>query len=357
MCADLLYHTADMDITISPQENSISKELKFKLGNYTIFAGENNSGKTNLMQALKEFLPEDKVIYIPAESIMAEEHLKTGAKEDPMRDAFLKLVEVSLGQMPTINYESVEEFLNKISKTFDTYNVKNTKLDLSVKKLSESDIKKIIKEEVSKKILNSVIKDTYGTGCDLTLEDVGQGTQRLIIAATLQEVSKAKLNSSEELFLIFEEPEIYLHPKLKRSLYEALSKISKNNIRVIITTHDPYFIELGSGQTIHNVFRDDDGATVVNPPHNGVLVPSTHAETNYVIFEVPSTDYLLQLYQTAMENDLDEGHIIGTMKISDIRANLAHKTNRTGRGGTPRNLDISEDLKKETIDYLRSILV
>ncbi|MFZ2484325.1 MAG: AAA family ATPase [Minisyncoccia bacterium] len=339
-----------MDITISPQGNSISKELNFKLGKYTIFAGENNAGKTNLMRALRSQLPEEKTIYIPAESIKAEDHLKTGSKDDPMREAFLKLVEVSIEQMPTINYEIIEEFLNKISQTFNTYNVRNITLDLGVKKLSENDLKKIIKDEVSKKILDSVVKDSYGTGNDLTIADVGQGTQRLIIAATLQEVSKARTNEGDEIFLIFEEPEIYLHPKLKRSLYEALLKISENNIRVILTTHDPYFIELGTYQTIQNVFRGNDGATDVGAPPMSAILPSpTYAETNYVIFEVPSTDYLLQLYHMAEENQIDgfKENIIDGVSVYNIRGSLAHRPQE----------NISEDLKKKTIDYLRSILV
>ena len=71
-----------MNIKIPPQENSsITKEIKFELGKYTIFAGENNAGKTNLMKALKSVLPEEQTIYIPAEKIQAQEHLKTAAKE------------------------------------------------------------------------------------------------------------------------------------------------------------------------------------------------------------------------------------------------------------------------------------
>lgn len=347
-----------MDITIPAQTDScVSKELKFELGKYTIFAGENNAGKTNLMKALRKVLPEDRTIYIPAESVIAVDHLKTGSKEDPMRDAFLKLVEVNLAQMPTVNYASVEGFLNSISSTFGTYNVKNISLDLSVKKLTETDIKKIIKDEVSKKILSSVIKDTYGAGCDLTIEDVGQGTQRLIIAATLQELSRSKIASGEELFLIFEEPEIYLHPKLKQSLYQALLEMSENNVKVILTTHDPYFIELGADHIIHNVFRDDTGATSVSRPLEGILTPSTHAEINYVIFEVPSSDYLLQLYQKALEGSVPnfEKYNIDGVSVYDIRAGIAHRTEKKGRREKTVP-DITEKIKKETIDYLRSVI-
>ncbi len=347
-----------MNIEISPRDNSsITKEIEFELGKYTIFAGENNAGKTNIIKALRSVLPEERIIYIPAESIRAEEHMKTTAAADPMRDAFLKLINVTMGQLPDINYPDVESFLNKISTTFDSFGVPNISLELGVKKLTESDIEKIVKTEVSKKILDSVVKDSYGAGCDLKIEEVGQGTQRLIIAAILQELGKAKA-ITEELFLIFEEPEIYLHPKLKRSLYDALLVISESNINVIITTHDPYFIELGVGQTIYNVSRDSDGATTVKPPElDAKLNDPTYAEVNYVIFGVPSTDYLLQLYQQADEKKVKgfRDHDIQGSKVPEIRASLAHKTSSAGRSGVKQPV-ATEDLKKKTIDYLRSVL-
>lgn len=346
-----------MNIKISPRENSsITKEIEFELGKYTIFAGENNAGKTNVMKALKDLLPEERVIYIPAESIQVDNHVKTSSQTDPMRAAFLKLVDVTIGELPNVNYEIVEGFLSKISRTFDSFGVPNIKLELGVKKLSESDVKKVIKEEVSKKILNSVVKDNYGSGCDIEIDKVGQGTQRLIIAAIVQELSKVKA-PSEELFLLFEEPEIYLHPKLKRNLYNALSEIAENhNIKVVITTHDPYFIELGSEQLIYKVFRDIDGATTITKSINGVLSTPTYAEVNYVVFGVPSTDYLLQLCQQAEENKLTfKDELIDSVKIFEIRGALAHKTSSMGRSGKLQP-HITEDIKNKTIEHLRNIL-
>ena len=345
-------------IEILPREDSsVTKKISLELGKYTILAGENNAGKTNLVKALMDVLPTEQTIYIPAESIVAEEHLKTTATGDPMREAFSKLIKVTVDQLPQINYDDVEEFLKKITATFDSFNVPNISLGLGVKKLDREKIEKIVKDEVSKKILNSTVKDNYGSGHNLKISAVGQGTQRLIIVSILQELSKAR-TQAEELFLIFEEPEIYLHPKLKRSLYEALVAISENNIKVIITTHDPYFIELGADQIIYNVFRDTNGATDIQLPSiRQVLDAPTYAETTYVIFDTPSTDYFLQLYQQVEEKggvDFKTEKIDG-ISLSKIRASLAHKTASYGRSGEPQ-ASVTEDLKKKAIDYLRGVL-
>lgn len=345
-------------IRIAPQPNtSIKDELNFELENYTIFAGENNAGKTNLMKALKDFLPKEQTIYIPAERILAEEELKTGSKEDPMRSAILKLIDVALDGLPQINYEKIGNLLQNISQTFDSFKVENIKLKFDIKQLNENDFKKIIKDEISKKILDSTINDSYGQVCDLTIEKVGQGTQRLIIASILQELSKVNLRD-QELFLIFEEPEIYLHPKLKRSLYNALNELSKNNTRVILTTHDPYFIELGEGQKIYRVSRDgNDGATTIKIYPSSVLGRSSQAEINYIIFGIPSTDYFLQLYQKADSDGIEFKNymVVPNIPIEDVRAALAHPNNSGGQRGIAQP-NVTEDIKKKSIDYLRSIL-
>ena len=83
----------------------------------------------------------------------------------------------------------------------------------------------------------------------------------------------------------------------------------------------------------------------------------SHAEINYVIFGVSSTDYFLQLYQKADENAVSglKEHKIEGISMFDIRGSLAHKTNSTGQNGIVQP-DITEDIKKKSIEYLRSIL-
>lgn len=58
-----------MEIIIPAQNSSLTEEIPINLDNYTIFAGENNSGKTNLISAIMEHtdLREYEKIYIAAE--------------------------------------------------------------------------------------------------------------------------------------------------------------------------------------------------------------------------------------------------------------------------------------------------
>jgi len=357
-----------MDITISPQGNSISKELNFKLGNYTIFAGKNNSGKSNVLKALREnetILAEykkDDIIFIPAEDVSPEKSdvFKTSAAKSPFYQILSKILKPLIdanvidltGLVNSFDQGDVKlGLVNHVNETFNSLDIKNKKLKLKI------DEEKFKEEVIIKNIISSVIIDSHsGQEIEVPLENIGSGTKRILISTLIQFYGGIK--NKDKLLILFEEPEIYLHPKLKRSLYDTLSKIAKDNIRVVITTHDPYFIELGVDQTIYNISRDSDGATAVNPPlKDGLLTPSTHPEINYVIFGVPSTDYLLQLYQVADDNNLlDKNYLIDGLKIFDIRGNLAHR-GPDPYNGVPRNLDITEPIKEKSITYLRSLLV
>ena len=54
-----------------------------------------------------------------------------------------------------------------------------------------------------------------------------------------KDADEAKPTKKKFLFL-FEEPELYLHPRAQNILYDALSLISKRH-QVIVTTHSPFF--------------------------------------------------------------------------------------------------------------------
>ena len=288
-----------MNITIKPQENSsIKKEIPLNLNGYTVFAGENNSGKTNLIKGIISEIGEDKIIYIPAENIHAPEVVKTGAISDPMRDAVSKLLNIVIGDMPKIE-GGFEDLFKKIETSFDSFEVPNTNLKLSPKPYTKSNFEKILKDEIAKKILDYKILDNhYDSETPLSFDSVGQGIQRLIIATIIQEIGKTRV-SGDELIILFEEPEIYLHPKLKEKLFESLLTLSgQPNVNIIITTHDPYFIQLSRDKDIYHVLRDTDGATEVKTIKNKTLPEEwrSFAEINYKVFNVNAEDYLNELY-------------------------------------------------------------
>ncbi len=104
---------------------------------------------------------------------------------------------------------------------------------------------------------------------------MGQGTQRLVILSILKAYTDLLLErsiiSDNLTLIVFEEPEVYLHPKLKKELNNVLRKIGNTtNHQVIITTHDPYFASSN--------FNDEDGK-VFSFEKNGDCITEVKSDT------------------------------------------------------------------------------
>jgi len=296
---------------LANKETCIRKDLDIKLGSYTILAGENNSGKSSLVRAIKDHsdLTDYEKIYIRAEEIDPQQkELKNSAKGD----SFYKIIQDIL--KPIFNKSIINDLIDKFNKNPQKNDfivgVNNILKNIGVDK-KEFDIKisqDKFEESFIIKIAEGIVKDLYKTDIkEVKIENIGMGTQRLIVAALLQYYEREKINKDKKTLFIIEEPEIYLHPKLKESLHNSFLRLVQNeNIKVLITTHDPYFIELGKNQKIWNVFRNEkenDTTDIKEVEEKSFILPyNSAAEINYFVFGLPSTSYLLELWQNLKDN-------------------------------------------------------
>ncbi|MGE3702813.1 MAG: ATP-dependent endonuclease [Hyphomicrobiaceae bacterium] len=89
------------------------------------------------------------------------------------------------------------------------------------------------------------------------VDNKGDGIKRSLTFALLQtyvayreEVARVEVAEGDEeparrpLMFLFEEPELYLHPRSQRVLFDTLAKISDEN-QVVVTTHSPLFFAPG----------------------------------------------------------------------------------------------------------------
>ena len=86
------------------------------------------------------------------------------------------------------------------------------------------------------------------SGFSISATELGDGLQNAMVLAILRAFESTKKRGA---ILLIEEPEMFLHPQMQRSLYKTLREIGKNN-QVIYTTHSPHFVSV--------------------PDYNGVLV-------------------------------------------------------------------------------------
>ncbi|MDO8466948.1 MAG: AAA family ATPase [bacterium] len=331
-----------MKLTIPKQDGtSITEEIILELGNYTILAGENNSGKTSLVKAIMdhEAMGEYEPIFIPAENTQPQnEETKTSATTTD----FFKLLKLILG--PIFDKSMLKDLANKfetskakkefvggVNRILNDFGLEKKEFDL---KISEDSFK----EDLIIKLIKAFVKDLYKTKVgEVDFEKIGMGAQRLIVAALIRYYAEREIREEEKILIVFEEPEAYLHPKWKKSLYGALFKLSQRpGAKVLITTHDPYFIELGKGQAIYQIYRDDtkkDATAVKRMDGVGVLPYKSDGEINYLIFGVASESYYLELYEYLKRREEKSGRYTGDTytDFDEYMFNAYFKSKKVGR--------------------------
>jgi len=94
-------------------------------------------------------------------------------------------------------------------------------------------------------------------------ERMGTGVQSSMVVAMLQTYRKLK---RENALLLFEEPELFLHPHGRRHLFSQLQELSNSGVQIIYTTHSPDFVSLENIGAVRLVSKTLARGTVVEPP-------------------------------------------------------------------------------------------
>jgi putative ATP-dependent endonuclease of the OLD family len=106
------------------------------------------------------------------------------------------------------------------------------------------------------KNLDLIINDH---GFAISATELGEGFQNAIVLAVLRTFEETRRKGA---ILLIEEPEMFLHPQMQRSLYKTLRKIGETN-QVIYTTHSPHFVSVPEYRDILLVRRDEEGTNVI----------------------------------------------------------------------------------------------
>ena len=100
-------------------------------------------------------------------------------------------------------------------------------------------------------------------------ERMGSGIQSAMVISVLQAYRELK---RENAVLLFEEPELFLHPHGRRHLFRLLCELADNGVQVIYTTHNQDFVDLKRMESVRLVHKTLDEGTKVRAP-NVSLVP------------------------------------------------------------------------------------
>ncbi|MBK9395333.1 MAG: AAA family ATPase [Uliginosibacterium sp.] len=204
-------------------------------------------------------LPEP--IYIPAVKNLNDD-LKT-----TQSTSFGRLLGLLLEDM-TSDLEDINQSLRELNALFNRVKNPDGEVDLRHEKVKqlETEVEGLLGENFPnvkvqlhipppelKTILNTAQIFIDDGSFDL-IDNKGDGIKRSLTFALLQAYVKRLEQSAEELveqgkstrplIFLFEEPELYLHPRSQRVLFGTLSRISRTH-QVLVTTHSPMFFAPG----------------------------------------------------------------------------------------------------------------
>jgi len=138
------------------------------------------------------------------------------------------------------------------------------------------------------------------------MDEKGSGMQRSVALALLQVYAEELTKHPEKddirkpFFLFIDEPEICLHPKAQKRLFDALLELSKTK-QIFLTTHSPYFLATDYIQGVGLfVFTKNDSEIPMIERVTGEskLLPwsPTWGEINYKAYDLPTMDFHNELY-------------------------------------------------------------
>lgn len=90
------------------------------------------------------------------------------------------------------------------------------------------------------------------------LDRMGDGYQSLVRLAALEVLADMDEVKKDNVIILYEEPETYLHPHLKRKLRNIFDGLSKKGWYIFCATHSPEFVSFEQSQSINRIIRDGD---------------------------------------------------------------------------------------------------
>ncbi len=183
--------------------------------------------------------------------------------KDEVRLMLLGVNRLASQQIKTSQWELYGRLLKKIERTID--NVKKEQFEKDIERSYNANIYPQVQE--FEELLKQHTKELTGLNLDLHLsildplwtikglrpylkeledevendvEGVGAGVQSMLAVSIANAYSKIVKKS---VILAIEEPELYLHPHGCRVFYSILKKLA-DNVQVIYTTHDSYFVNI-----------------------------------------------------------------------------------------------------------------
>ncbi|PJZ51217.1 AAA family ATPase [Leptospira adleri] len=234
-----------------------------------------SSDGISINQALQQALPQ--VVLIPAVSDVTDETKSTEKNTYGilLRKALIPAIKATsaYGQIDTSIKEIIEMIQPGSGQQLDSVKQLNEQISSNIKPLLNAEAEVTLDEPDFEKVFGPSfgIKLRDDVLTDVNLQ--GNGLQRALIFSLLEVLANSKSSveipsedgttsniKTKTTLLLFEEPELFIHPHLMRKLKEVLIRISnKSEWQVVITTHSPFLINVTENPKSLLIFSKEPG--------------------------------------------------------------------------------------------------
>jgi predicted ATP-dependent endonuclease of OLD family len=242
-----------------------------KPGNIHIFIGPNNTGKTNILDALTQLYSEDDLrlldnnsdiniefklrskygkLLIVEQKNSQKKFILDGKKIEQVKaEAILKHHLVRLCAM-------VPHDMPKLQMVYDEFYHNYPDL---FKIFHDTLLKYFPEINTTEKFLKTTSIQEFGS--IRPFERLGAGFQQIFVMLMF-------LFHPEYTVLLLEEPEIHLHPALIKKLLTVFERENLDN-QIFLTTHSPLFIHPNNLHRVFRVIRENESTVVYSPRLQG----------------------------------------------------------------------------------------
>ncbi|CAM2785621.1 ATP-dependent endonuclease [Shewanella amazonensis] len=207
----------------------------------------------SIKPALQQALP--KCVVIPAVSKIGDD-LKTTGKS-PFNQLLSSVVMPAVARSEEFRglQSAIQLLTDKMrGQSEDEFEEIRRITDLLTERLSsilDAEVIMSLNSPDFEKFINSGATLLVNDGHTTSPDNQGSGAQRALTFALLETITKMEIAQEGEqvksTLLLFEEPELYIHPHLMRKLKSILETIgASNHWQVISTTHSPFLIDVAS---------------------------------------------------------------------------------------------------------------
>ncbi len=360
-----------------------------------VFVGENGCGKTTILKEIQDYnnsnyiVDKEQNIRFTGQDIYRSLIINQDLKYKLAMNEVGKNIS---GEVP-YNFKNYEErSLNQNMNSLLKNNIVNSskKLTNKIQELNNEKLKEVFSSDKSNEELMKGIAGLVkiASNSESEIDNYSSGEQELIMKLNLL---KTNIHVDTD-FVLVDEPETSLHPKWQFKIFDFIKDILKDNnsgerdLQLFIATHSENILKavLKSPETlVIRLFKKDNIITAEYITNMDRVLPYiANAEIQYLIFDIPTSDYHNALYgeihkryaesrseRTNLTNvdeyllrQIGQNNLLLYDSINEATPNTKYKTLPTFIRNVihhpeSQTSNFADEQLKISIDFLRSILI